>query len=137
MGAVSRADAGGDAFGGIDGDGEIGTEGLTILRDHALEVEVFGDVESDGHTEHAAAFAHHKGDDFRGDELCGAHQVALVFAIFVIGDNHHFTSADIGNDIVDTVEGEIRRSWHGERKERHHIRREHAGSLWGRRYSGV
>ena len=103
--AVSGADAGGDALCGIDGDGEVGAEGFPIFRHHAFQVEMTSDVERNGDAEHAAAFTHHEVHHFGGDLFSGADQVALVFTIFVIGDDHHFSGSNVSDDIVDGIEG--------------------------------
>jgi hypothetical protein len=78
---------------------------------------MLGDVERDGHAEQATAFADHEGDDLGGDQFGGAEQVSLVFTIFIVGNDDHFTSADIGDHVVDRVEGEICWGWHGGWKE--------------------
>ena len=97
-GAVRSADAGGDAFGGIDGDGESRGEGLAILRHHAFEAQILSDLRRNGHAEHARAFADHEGDHLRRDLFRRTDEIALVFAVGIVGDDHHAPSADVSDD---------------------------------------
>ena len=100
-------DAGGDAEAGvgIDGNGEGGAEGGGIVHGLGVEGEAVAVGGGEGDAEDAAGFADHEVDDFGGDELGGADEVAFVLAVFVVGEDDHFALAEGGEDVGDGGEG--------------------------------
>lgn len=68
MGAVCGGDAGGDALGGIDGDGEGGFHAFAVAASHLREVEFFGAFDGDGGADEAAGVDGHEVDHFGGAE---------------------------------------------------------------------
>lgn len=111
--AVGGTDAGSDAFSGVYSHGKVGAESLAVLRDHAFEMELAGDVEGNGHAEHASAFSDHEVNHLGGDFFRRTNEVALVFAIFVIGDDNHFSGSNVRDDGVDGIEGGFGGGRHG------------------------
>ena len=83
--AIVRADAGGHAVRGIDRDGEIGPIHLAVLRHHALQAELLGALVRDRRADQAAAVLGHEIDRLGRDLFRRHDQVALVFAIGIVG----------------------------------------------------
>ncbi len=93
--AVKRADAGGDAFAGIHGNGEGGAVAVLLLhRHHAAEAHSAQVGFFHGHANQATAVGGHEIDDFRGDFFARDDQVPFVFAVLVIHHQHHLAGAD-------------------------------------------
>ncbi len=103
-GPVVRADAGGDAFGRVDRDREIGPVHFAVLRDHALEAEFISALAHDRHADEPAAVHGHEIDCRRRRFLRGHDEVALVFAVGVVGHDHDFPRRDIAQHVVNRVE---------------------------------
>ena len=98
-GTVSGGDAGGDAFGGLDGDGEgSGVDGAVVGR-HRRQAQVLAALARQRQADQAAAIACHEVDGFGRDMVGGQDQVAFVFAVFVIDQDHHLARAHVGHDI--------------------------------------
>ena len=94
-GAVGGTDTGGDAVGGIDGDGEGGFLALAVLQDHALKAELLSPLVGNGGTNEPTRMHHHEVNGFGGDFFGGHDEITLIFPARVIGDNDHLTLADI------------------------------------------
>ena len=102
-GAVLYTDARGDSLGGIHRDGEIGFKKFTVLGDHSLEAESGSALLRDGRADEAAAELCHEIDGC-GRDLGGGHEeIAFVLAVSVVGDNHHASSTDVGNDFRNRI----------------------------------
>src|SRR5690606_28655551 len=85
----------------IDGDGERGAHGFGIVGGHHRDVELFQTFGGQGHTDQAAAVHRHEVDVPRLDFFCGHHQVAFVFPVFVVHDDHHAALADLLDGFFD------------------------------------
>ena len=54
--------------------------------------------------EHAAAFVEHEIDDFGRDLFGGDDEVAFVFAVFVVHDDHDLAVAEIFDGLFDAIQ---------------------------------
>ncbi len=89
-GTVFGADAGGDtkAFGGIDGDGEGGSELGGVVFGLAMESEAIALFGGERKADESSAMGDHKVDGFGGDELSSVDEVALVLAVLIINQDN-------------------------------------------------
>jgi hypothetical protein len=88
----------------IDGDGEIGGVEFSVVSHHALESQLCGASLGDRDADESASVLGHEVDGLWRD-LGGCHdEVAFVFTIFVIRDDHHFATADFFDDFLDRIE---------------------------------
>lgn len=92
--AIGGGNASGDAIGGIDGDGEVGAMGFAVIGDHGIEAEAFKLGLDGGGADQATGMADHGIDGFRGGAGGGHDHIALVFAVFVIGDDDQLALGD-------------------------------------------
>ena len=109
--AVVRADAGRDIFRGIDGDGEVGAVAFAILEHHALEAELLRAFIRDGRADESASVRGHEVHRVRRNFFGGHHEVALVLAIGVVGDDDEFAGADVFENFFDRIELRINGHW--------------------------
>jgi hypothetical protein len=103
-GTVFHADACGYAFGGIHRNGEIGFKKFAVLGNHSLEAEAGSALLGDGRADETSAELCHEIDGCRRDLGGGHDEIALVLAVGVVGDNHHASSTDVGNDFWNRIE---------------------------------
>jgi len=114
VGAVIGGDAGGDAFAGLDGLGECGSEAGGVLLGHGRQVEVVCSILGEGEADESSAVAGHEIDGFGGDEFGGQGEVALVFAVFVIDNYDHAAGAELNEGCGNIYEWVGNCSiWHG------------------------
>jgi len=73
--------------------------------------------DSEGQTNQTATVLGHKVNGFRGYELGGKNQVALVLAVFLVNEDDHAAGTQIGNDLCGSGYGHEDDS----RKARHFI----------------
>ena len=99
-----RADSGRYTFRGIDRDGEIGAVHFPILRHHALQSELVGALARDRHADQSAAVHGHEIDRLRRRLFRRHDQVAFVFAVGVVGHDHHFAGGDVVQHLINCVE---------------------------------
>ncbi len=108
MRAVVGGDAGGDAFGGLDADGEVGVELRGVVLDHRRQPELRAALAGQRQAHQAACMGDHE-IDVRGlDQLGGHDQVALVLAVLVVDDDHHAPGADFLQQLGDGGEIQAR-----------------------------
>ncbi len=94
-GAVEGADAGGDAFAGVHGDGEGGAVAVALVqRHHAAETEPAEPAFFHRHADQAAAVGGHEVDDLGRGLFAGGDEVAFVFAVLVVHHQQHLAGAD-------------------------------------------
>lgn len=110
LAAIGGTDAGGDALGGIDGHGEVGAMAFAVIGDHRIEAEALELMFHGGNANQAAAMPDHHVDGLRRGGGGGHDQVALIFTIFVIGDDNQFAGGDIINGRLNGIK---RIFWHG------------------------
>ncbi|MNM47980.1 hypothetical protein D3C81_589570 [compost metagenome] len=94
VGTVMRGDAGGDAFGGLDADREVGLELRGIGLHHRRQTEVGGAGAGQRQAHQATAVGDHEIDVRRLDQLGGHDQITFVLTVLVIDDDDHATGAD-------------------------------------------
>ena len=98
LGAVGRADAGGDAVLGVHSYHERRLEGVAVAFDHARDAEPGQVIVHHCHAEQPARVLHDE-IDRRGRDLLGGHdEVAFVLTLLVVRNDHQFAGADILND---------------------------------------
>src|SRR3954454_2717394 len=95
MGAVVGGDAGADALGGLDRDGERGLQRRLVLRRHQLQTELLATLAGQRQADQAPGFLGHEVDRLRRGELSRHHQVALVLAVRAVADDDHMTAANL------------------------------------------
>ena len=110
-GAVGGGDAGGDALGGVHGDGERGFHALMVAAGHLRKVEFLGALRGKGRADQPAAVDCHEVHHLARAERGGSDQIGLVLAIRIVGNDHEFSGGDIGDDLADGVENERRHVW--------------------------
>ena len=99
-GAVGGGDAGGHPFRRLDGDGEGGGELGIVAIDHQRQRQLLAAIPGQGQADEATTVARHEVDVFRADTGGGHDQVPFVLPVFVIHQDHHLASLDIGNDFL-------------------------------------
>ena len=99
-----RADSGRHAFRRVDRDGEIGAIHFPILRHHSLQSELIGALARNRHADQSAAVHGHEIDRLWRRLLRGHDQIALVFAVGVVGHNDDFARRDVAQHVVNRVE---------------------------------
>ena len=104
LAAVGCGDAGGDVFGGINGDGEGGAVPFAVAAGHGGEIECFDPLGGDRCTDEPPTMGGHEGDHFGGDEGGGTDEVRFVFASRVVRDDDEFSRGDVGHDCLDGAE---------------------------------
>ena len=93
--AVRRRDAGGDAFGRFDGDGEIGFQRGGVVAHHQRQAQLLAALLRQRQANQPAPVARHEIDVFRLDRFGRHQQVAFVFAIFIVHDDDHLAGLDV------------------------------------------
>jgi hypothetical protein len=108
-GAIGRADPGGDAEArvAVHAHGEGGLERLLVVVGHEGQPEGVGARLGDRGADQPARVGGHEIDDVGRGVDRGAHQVALVLAILIIGDDDHFAVADVADGVFHSVEHRI------------------------------
>ena len=97
--AIGRRDAGRHALRRLDADGERGSVLRAVAVRHERQVEQLATFLRERETDQAAAVARHEVDRFRRHEFGGEHQIALVFAIFFVDEDHHPAGFEFGDDL--------------------------------------
>ena len=103
--AIVRRDAGGDALGRFDGNGEVGAVARAVVLDHRAQAEARGVLLGDRHADQAAPVAREEVDLVGRDELGGEHEVALVLAVLVVDQDHDPAGPDLPDDLADRADG--------------------------------
>ncbi len=94
-GAVSGADAGGDALASFDGFGEGGAEGRLVGVGHGTQAQVITALLGQREADESAAVAGHKVDGLGRNFFRGHGEVAFVLAVLVIDDDDHTSGAHL------------------------------------------
>ena len=102
--AVVRGDAGGDAFGRLDGQREVGAMFAMRLADHERQPQLAAAFGGQREADEAAAESRHEVDVIGAHLLRRHDEVAFVLAILVVHDHHHAPGGDVGEDLFDAVE---------------------------------
>src|SRR5690606_14732908 len=91
---VVGADAGGDALGRLDRDGEVGPVRRGVVAHHRRQAELAAALAGQRQADQAARVGDHEVDVLRPHQLGGHDQVALVLSILVVDDHDHAPGAD-------------------------------------------
>ena len=94
MRAVVGGNAGGDAFGRLDADGEVGMVRRGVVLDHRRQAQLPAALAGQRQADQAARVGDHEVDVGRLDQFGRHDQIALVFAILVVDDDDHAAVAD-------------------------------------------
>ncbi|KAF1053240.1 MAG: hypothetical protein GAK43_01527 [Stenotrophomonas maltophilia] len=103
-GAVGGGDTGGHAFGGLDGNGELGAEARAIALHHQRQAQALATLTGHGHAHQTTGVLDHEIDVFGAGALGGHDQVAFVLAVFVIHEDDHLALTDVFYQFFDRVE---------------------------------
>ena len=103
LGAVEGGDSGGGPLFRIDALGERRSERIGERR-RGGQVQLLGPLGGERRADESARMGGHEGDRLRRDVGGGEHQVAFVFAVFVVGDDDHFPGPDVGDEFLDRIE---------------------------------
>src|SRR5712664_4076645 len=82
---------------GIDADAEGGSEATGVALNHGPDAQF---VQSPGHDRHAyqpGSVARHEADVLGRDELGSDHEIAFVFAVFVVDDDHELSGLEVSD----------------------------------------
>ena len=99
--AVVRRDAGGDALGGLDRDGEVGAVARAVLAHHRPQAQARRVRLGERHADQAAAVRGEEVDLLGRHEIGGEDEVALVLAVLVVDQHDDVAGADLGDDLGD------------------------------------
>ncbi|MCY1547633.1 hypothetical protein D9M68_837020 [compost metagenome] len=111
--AVGRRNAGGHTLRGLDRYRERRAFFVTVSHDHGREFELFAALAREREADQAATVARHEVDGFRRHVVGGEHQVALVFTVFLVDEDHDATGAHVGDDVFHQGDGDRRQSFGG------------------------
>ena len=106
-GAIRGRDASGDAGASFDTDSESSAKGSSVLANHGVEAEQVESNAIHGHADQSAGASGHEVDRVGGDELSGQGEIALVLAVFVIGDDQHLAVTERLDCLFDGAEGRL------------------------------
>ena len=102
VGAICRANAGGDAFRGLDAHVECRMKTARVVSSHRRDIEFFEALLGHREANQPAAIARHK-IDVIGRDMFGEHaKIAFIFAMFVIDEDDHPALFENLNGIFDS-----------------------------------
>ena len=97
-GAVCGGDACGYAFSGFNRHRKCSAVNRAVLRRHGREFEELATLACQGKANQTAAKTRHEVHGFGRDVVTCKYQVAFVFAVFFVHQNHHAPSFEFGDD---------------------------------------
>jgi len=97
--AVGGGDAGGHAGGRFDGDRECRAVPGAVARGHRRQLQALAAFARERQADQAAAEARHEVDRLGRDMVGGEHQIALVFAVFLVDEDDHAASGELGDKL--------------------------------------
>ena len=92
-----------DAFARIDGDRERRTEGGRVLVHHQRKLKFLHPLRREGQADQSTSVSSHEIDGFGGDFLGGHDEIAFVFAILVVHEDHHAAMGNVRNGVFDAI----------------------------------
>ncbi len=98
-GTIGGADAGGHALGGINTHLKIGAKTLAILGNHLFDSQLLEAFGGGRHADQSPAESRHEVYGFGRGPFAGHDEVSLVFAVFIIDDNHHPAPPEFSEDV--------------------------------------
>ena len=87
----------------VDGYRKSGFMIIRVLGDHGAELQLIHDFARCRHANQAAGLLGHEVNGLRSAELRRHDQIALVFPILIIGYQHHFTSLNSRNGLLNRI----------------------------------
>jgi hypothetical protein len=87
--------------------GEGGRVVVGILCDHLLEIELFAEFSTHGHTDKTLGMARHEVYILCGGKLCSADQISLILTVGVIDNYNVFASTKSLASLFNGVKFEI------------------------------
>ena len=107
LGTVVGRDARRAAFEFVDGHGEGGTQHRGVVLHLMGQIQFLAALDGDGCAEYAAGMFQHEVHLLGGNLFGGDNQVAFIFAVFVIHDNHEFSFLEVFYGFLYSVQSEI------------------------------
>ena len=95
--AVVGGDAGGDAGGGLDRHRERRAVLGAVAAGHRRQAKALAALARQRQADQAAAMLGHEVDRLGRHVVGGQHQVAFVFAVFLVDEDHHAASGQLGD----------------------------------------
>ena len=95
MGAVGGADAGADALGRIDADGERRAEASGVFQRLRIQAQRVASLRRQRQTDQAPAEFRHEVDQLRRNLFGRADQIPLIFPVFRIHQNYHLALPEV------------------------------------------
>ena len=92
--AILRRDSGRGAVLVIDRDGECGSVRRVVLGDHRREAQAVRGLGGQRRADDAAGVADDEGHLLGRGVHCGEHEIALVLAVVVVGDDHDLAASE-------------------------------------------
>ena len=99
-GAVRRRNASRHALSRLNRRGKCGPFFVAVVCRHGWQFEQFAAFARQREADQPAPEPRHEVDGFRADVVGSKHQVALVFAILFIDQNHDAPGAHVGHDVL-------------------------------------
>ncbi len=103
--AVVGRNSGGHALGGFDRQSEIGAQRQPVVAHHERQGELAAAFLGQREADETARELRHEVDRLGRDVLCSEHQIALVFAVFLVDEHDHAAGFDLGDDLGDWTDG--------------------------------
>ena len=107
QGPVIGGDSGGDALGGLDGDGEVGAVAVFGVGDHQRQIQLTAALPGQGETDQAPAVGSHEIDVLRAHHGSGHDEIAFVLAILIVHDDDHSALSQIVDDLFYGVQRHV------------------------------
>jgi hypothetical protein len=98
-GPVRGRDTGGHALGGFDGDRERGAFLVAVAGHHGWQLQALAGLACQCEADQPASETRHEIDGGGIHVLGRQHQVAFVFAVFFVHQDHHATRSQVGDDV--------------------------------------
>ena len=103
--AVRCRDAGGDAFGGLNGRGKGRALLVAIARRHGRQLQALAVFAAERQADQAAPETRHEVDGV-GADVVGCHQqIAFVLAVFFVNQNDDASGAQVSHDVFNRGDG--------------------------------
>ncbi len=98
VGALLRRNTRGEAMATIDRDGKGGAERRIIGGNHWIKMQPLGVLRRNRRAYDSRGIADNEGHLFRRAKRCGDEEIAFIFAIVIIGDDHDLARGKRGED---------------------------------------
>ena len=116
-GPVGGRNAGAHPFCGLNRDGESRAFFVAIAQSHGWQLQTFAALARERETDQTTAKTRHEIDGLGRDMLGSNHQIAFIFAVFFVDQDHHAPVAHVGHDVFNRGNGH---RWQGSHKKVSH-----------------